>query len=109
MVRYARHLDRLAGGCAAAGQSNIEQARGFFRVAVEQFVEVAHAVEHEHVGVVRLDAQILLHPGRVTCSDFPLYGHSIFFKTWCYMRNRFLKIVKGKTRLTNTIREEKKE
>jgi len=29
----------------------------------EELVEVPHAVEEQHVGVLRLDAQVLLHDG----------------------------------------------
>jgi hypothetical protein len=32
---------------------------------MKQFVEVAHAVEQQHVGMLCLDAQILLHHGSV--------------------------------------------
>jgi hypothetical protein len=32
---------------------------------VEKLVEVAHAVEKQHVRMLRLDPQVLLHHGRV--------------------------------------------
>ena len=70
MVRHARHLDRLTRGGATAGERDIEQARGFFRIAVEQLVEIAHAVEQQHVGVLRLDAEVLLHHRRVLRRDY---------------------------------------
>ncbi len=56
VMRHARHLDRRAGGCAALRERQVEQTRGFFRVFEEELVEVAHPVEHERVGVLRLDA-----------------------------------------------------
>jgi hypothetical protein len=40
----------VAVGGAARGQRDAEDARGLFGVVVEQLVEVAHAVEHQHVG-----------------------------------------------------------
>ena len=43
------------------------------RVVVEQLVEVAHAVEQQHVRMLRLDAQVLLHHRRVL---------RIFGQTW---------------------------
>ncbi|EDT39106.1 hypothetical protein BamMEX5DRAFT_5104 [Burkholderia ambifaria MEX-5] len=61
VVRDAGHLDRRAGRCAALRERQVEQAGGFLRVFEEQFVEVAHPVEDERVGVIGLDAQVLLH------------------------------------------------
>jgi hypothetical protein len=61
VVRHPGHLDRLAGGRAAGGQRDVHQPRGLLGVLEEQLVEVAHAVEEEGVGVVLLDAQVLLH------------------------------------------------
>ena len=40
-------------------------ARGALRVVVEDLVEVAHPIEQQRVGVLRLDAQVLLHHRRV--------------------------------------------
>ena len=59
------HLDRHAGRLAARRQGDVEQTGGFFGVAVEHLVEIAHAVEHQGVRVFRLDAQVLLHHRRV--------------------------------------------
>ena len=39
------------------------------RVVVEQLVEVAHAVEHQHVRVVGLDAEVLAHHRRMHGTD----------------------------------------
>ena len=61
MVGHAGHLDWLAGGGAAAGERDIEESRRFFRVAKKELVKIPHAIEQEHVGVLRLDAQVLLH------------------------------------------------
>ena len=65
VVGHAGHLDRHAGALAACGQRNIEQAGGFFGIFVEQFIEVAHPVEQQQVGMLRLDAEILAHHRRV--------------------------------------------
>ncbi len=65
MEGHARHHHRLAGRLATPGQGDIEQARRLFRVTEEQLVEVAHAVEHQGIGVLGLDAQVLLHHGGV--------------------------------------------
>jgi hypothetical protein len=35
------------------------------RVVVEHLVEIFHAVEQPNIGMLRLDAQVLLHNGRV--------------------------------------------
>ena len=66
MKGHARHGDRLTRRGAARGEGDVEQARRPLRVVVEELVEVAHAVEQQHVGMLRLQAQVLLHHGRVT-------------------------------------------
>ncbi len=65
MMGNAGHLDRIAARCAALRERQVEQARGFDGVVEEQLVEVAHAVKHERAGMLRFDAQILLHHGSV--------------------------------------------
>ncbi len=76
MHRHAGHGDRFAGGLAAGGQCQIEQPRGAARVVVEQLVEITHAVEQQTVGLLGLDAQVLLHHGGVLGGDFGRVGHS---------------------------------
>ena len=56
VVGHARHLDRLAVRRAAGSEGDVEQARGFFRIAEKELVKIPHAVKHQHVGVLRLDA-----------------------------------------------------
>jgi hypothetical protein len=71
--RYARHRDRRAGGGAALGQRNVQKLGGTARVVVEHFVEIAHAIEQQDVGVLRLDAQVLLHHGGVCRSIYIIH------------------------------------
>jgi predicted transcriptional regulator len=40
---------------------DVEQCRGAARIVKEHLVEIAHAIEQQHIGVLRLDAQVLLH------------------------------------------------
>ena len=61
VIRHPGHADRLPGRRAARGQRDVEQARGFFCVVMEQLVKVAHAIEQQHAGMLGLDAQVLLH------------------------------------------------
>ncbi len=44
---------------------DVEKLRGAARIVVEHLVEIAHAIEQQHVRVLRLDAQVLLHHGGV--------------------------------------------
>jgi hypothetical protein len=53
---------------------DVQQPRGPLRSLVEQFVEIAHAVEHQHVRVVGLDAQVLLHH-RCVLGELGVVGH----------------------------------
>ena len=64
VVRHAGHLDRAACRGAARGERDVEQPRSLFGVVEKQLVKIAHAVEQQHVGMLRLDAQILLHHRR---------------------------------------------
>ena len=65
VIRNARHPDPLAGRRAACGERDVEQSRRTLGVVVKKLVEVAHPVEDEHVRMLRLDAEVLLHHGRV--------------------------------------------
>ncbi len=65
VIGHARHRNRIAGRLAARGERDIEKRRRPLRVAVEHLVEVAHAVEHELVGMLGLHPQVLLHHRRV--------------------------------------------
>ena len=73
MVGDAGHWDRAATGFAAGGQCYIEQRRSTFCVVKEQLIEIPHAIEHQHVWIFTLDAQVLLHHGCV--SRFNLCSH----------------------------------
>ena len=61
VIRHARHRNRAAGGLAARSQRDVEERSRALRVAVEQLVEIAHAVEHELVGMLSLYPKVLLH------------------------------------------------
>ena len=62
---HAGHGDRRTVACAACGQRDVEEPGGLLRVIQEELVEVAHPVEKERLGMVGLDAQVLLHHRRV--------------------------------------------
>ena len=65
MEGHPRHHHRLSGRLAALRQRDVQQPGGFFCVAPEQLVKVAHAVEQQGVGVLRFHGQVLRHHGRV--------------------------------------------
>ena len=65
MHRHTGHHHRLAGALPARRQRDVEQSMGLAGVVEKELVEVAHAVQHERVGEVGLDAQILGHHRRV--------------------------------------------
>jgi len=58
---HARHADGRAVGSATRGQRQVQQARRFLGVLVEQLVEISHAVEEQHGAGLGLEAQVLLH------------------------------------------------
>ena len=63
--RHTGHGNRRPRGGAALSQCNIQQLRGAARIVIEHLVKIAHAVEQQHVRMLRLDAQVLLHHGGV--------------------------------------------
>nr|UOZ97320.1 hypothetical protein NCPCFENI_01238 [Cupriavidus sp.] len=58
---YACHYHRGTSALSALGQRNAENARGLLSVFIKELVEVAHAIEQQRIGMLRLDAQVLLH------------------------------------------------
>ena len=63
--RYTRHGNGFAARLPPAGQRDVHQLGGPARVVEEEFVKVPHAVEEQHIGMLGLDAQVLLHHGGV--------------------------------------------
>ena len=66
--RHAAHGDIPPLVLAALGQNNAERPGGDLGVAEKQFVEIAHPVEQEGTGILRLDRAVLRHHRR----DFEL-------------------------------------
>ena len=60
VVGDARHRGAFAPSPVAPGQRQLQLAGGQLGVAVEHLVEVAHAKEDDGVGMLLLDAEILL-------------------------------------------------
>ena len=65
MHRHPGHHHWLAVGLAAHGQGDVDEAVGLASIVEEELVEVTHPVEDERIGVLRFDAQVLLHHRRV--------------------------------------------
>jgi hypothetical protein len=51
----------LARRLAARRQRDVEQLRRTSRIVEEQLVEITHPVEEQQPGMLRLDAEVLLH------------------------------------------------
>ena len=62
--RHAAHRNILAHVLAALGERDAERARRVDGILEEQLVEIAHAIEQQRTGIVRLDLDILLHHRR---------------------------------------------
>ena len=65
MHRHARHLHRRAARLPALRERDVEKTGSLVGVVVEELVEIAHPVEQQDVRMLALDAQVLLHHGRV--------------------------------------------
>ena len=64
MGRHAAHRNVFALMLAAFGQRDVQRGRGGDRIVKEHFVEIAHPVKQQRIGVFRLDVQILRHHRR---------------------------------------------
>ena len=64
MDRHAAHRHILAGLLAPFGQCDVERACRGDGIVEEQFVEVAHPVEHQAVGMRRLHFPVVRQHGR---------------------------------------------
>ena len=62
---HPRHHHRLPARLAPLRERDVQQARGLLGVLPEDFVEIAHAVEQQRVGVAGLEGQVLLHHRRM--------------------------------------------
>jgi hypothetical protein len=62
---HARQGNGPAGRGSALCERNDQRRRGPAAVVVEHFVEIAHAIEEQHVGVLGCAAQVLLPHGGV--------------------------------------------
>jgi len=62
---HAGHRNWRTGRCAALGQGDVEQTRRLARVVVKQFIEIAHAEQHQRVWILRLGSEVLAHQGCV--------------------------------------------
>ena len=63
MPRHAAHGNGVFRILAAAGEGNLKFARRHLGVVVEQFIKVAHAVKQQSIGMLCLDAHVLLKHG----------------------------------------------
>ncbi len=61
VVGDTAHRNWLARGLTARGQRDVEQLCRTARIVVEQFVEIAHPVKQQRVGMLRFDSEVLLH------------------------------------------------
>ena len=75
MIRDPAHRNRLAGRLAACREGDIQQLGSFLRVFVEDLVEIAHAIEHQLVRVLVLQAPVLLHHRRMAGQVGGIFTH----------------------------------
>ena len=80
VVGHTAHGNWLAGRMASRCQRDVEQARGLAGIIEKQFIKVTHAIEHKGVGVIGLDAQVLLHHWCVLCIfSFRIHAVLLFY------------------------------
>ena len=76
MKGHTGHSNRLTCCLTAVRESDVHQARCTLGVFKEHFVKVTHPVKNKRVRKLRLDAQILLHHGRVS-TQVERVGHGL--------------------------------
>ena len=59
LVRHAAHRRFVLGAALARGERDLEDGRRLRRVLVEHLEEVAHAIEQDRVGVLRLHLEVV--------------------------------------------------
>ena len=75
VMGHARHRDRVTGRFAAGRQRDVEEFGGALGIRVEELVEIPHAIEEQHIRIVRLDGQVLAHHWRVDGGYFRAHGY----------------------------------
>ena len=74
--RHTAHRDVLTQMLAAFGQRDVQRLRCCHGIVKKHFVEIAHAIEQQGVGILRLDVQKLRHHRRYAafacCHALPL-------------------------------------
>ena len=76
MKRHTGHGNGLACGLTAVREGDVHEARCTLGVFKEHFVKVTHPIKNQGVRKLRLDAQILLHHGRVS-TQVERVGHGL--------------------------------
>ena len=76
MKGHTGHSNGLTCCLTAVRESDVHQARCTLGVFKEHFVKVTHPVKNKRVRKLRLDAQILLHHGRVS-TQVERVGHGL--------------------------------
>ena len=61
VIGHAGHRDRLPRGCAALGQGDVQQPCCLARIVIKQLVEIAHPEKQQHLRMLRLGGEELLH------------------------------------------------
>ena len=69
MERHAAHRDVVAICLAAFGERDVERCGGLDRIVVKEFVEIAHAVEEQGIGMAFLQRVVLRHDRRVAVGN----------------------------------------
>ncbi|KAF1028212.1 MAG: hypothetical protein GAK37_02279 [Pseudomonas sp.] len=77
VVRNSAHRDRLPGRLPTRRQGDVQQLGGLLRVLIEDLVEVAHAVEHQLIRVLVLEAPVLLHHRGMGRQIGSVFAHQI--------------------------------
>src|SRR5690606_4258526 len=96
MHRHARHRNRHAVRLAAPGERDVDQLRRTAGVVIKELVKVPHAVEEQHVGVLGLDGQVLLHYWRVSGYRLRKLGLYAFVLSSQEVTSRVVQIIGSK-------------
>jgi hypothetical protein len=61
VIGHTGHRNGLSRRLAPRRQRDVEQLCRTLRIVEEQLVEITHPVKEQHPGMLRLDAEVLLH------------------------------------------------
>jgi hypothetical protein len=86
VIGHPGHGNRGTARLTPRRQGDVQESSSFLSILEEELVEVTHSVKEQHIGVLALDAQVLLHDRSqflLICHEVPVRITFIWIKYLC--------------------------